>query len=570
MTYSLITPTEATNFELATNEKLGRGATADVFKKEINGKNFAIKIYKNPQSANWSKINLLTELGQKEDYEFVKNHAWPIGIVQKNGQNVGFAMQLFDLNLFKTIDNYYDNILRPNIREKHLLAIPNLVLIAKNLSIIVDRLHSKNIFLIDLKPQNIVINTTTNEVVLLDCDGFSVEYKNDKFPANLVSADYIAPEVTVNRLSPTVLGLGQDLYALSVLIFQLFNRGLHPFSGRLQIDLEATTNDDKAAAGYYAYGMEANPDIHPHTASFHEMWPDEVRSTFELCFIGNKRASASEWVDVFQNIETSMGYVRCESHPEDAQHIKFRDKDCMQCHIDGLQVTHSQTEKSPWKQSKVHSYTPPSPPPPKSSKGPLIFVLLFLGLIYLIHLINSNSSTSTTSITNQQNTSEFRVAASCASENLSGCSDLKICAMATDKINNITKWSLFESDKPYVTEAKRRNLLCGVSRRTNSSVESCNNNNTANCSDREICEKATVFGSDRWAGNSFLLPFVDEAKRRNLTCGISEKVSKVQKECSGADPSGCSFLQLCDKATTIQKGKKVWNPFSTKKLCKSG
>ena len=70
----MITPTEATNFELATNEKLGRGATADVFKKEIHAKNFAIKIYKNPQSANWSKINLLTELGQKEDYEFVKNH----------------------------------------------------------------------------------------------------------------------------------------------------------------------------------------------------------------------------------------------------------------------------------------------------------------------------------------------------------------------------------------------------------------------------------------------------------------------------------------------------------------
>ena len=152
---------------------------------------------------------------------------------------------------------------------------------------------------------------------------------------------------------------------------------MHPFSGRLQIDLEATTNDDKAAAGYYAYGMEANPDIHPHTASFHEMWPDEVRSTFELCFIGNKRASASEWVDVFQNIETSMGYVRCESHPEDAQHIKFRDKDCMQCHIDGLQVTHSRAEnlRETVKSSFLHFESPP----PQNQVGPLIFVLLFWG-----------------------------------------------------------------------------------------------------------------------------------------------------------------------------------------------
>ena len=325
MTYSLITPKDKIDFELNTSQKLGRGATADVFEKKINGKSYAIKIYKKPEGADWSKLNLLTELGEKKDYDFVKNHAWPVGIIQKNGQNIGFAMQLFDLNTFKTIDHYYNNILRKNVRKKDLLAVPNLVLIAKKLSTIIDKLHSKNIFIIDIKPENIVVNTTSNEVVLLDCDGFSVEYKNDKHPANHISPDYIAPEVTRNGLSPTVLGLGQDLYALSVLIFQLLNRGLHPFSGRLQIEIEGITNDDKAAAGYYAYGISANSSIHPHKASVHEMRPDEVLSTFELCFTGNKRASASEWIELFQNIEVSKGYGRCESHPEDEQHIKFRD-----------------------------------------------------------------------------------------------------------------------------------------------------------------------------------------------------------------------------------------------------
>ena len=177
---------------------------------------------------------------------------------------------------------------------------------------------------------------------------------------------------------------------------------------------------------------ETNPDIHPHTASFHERARRSPKY-FELCFIGNTCFSF-EWVDVFQNIETSMGYVRCESHPEMRNTSNFEIRTAcnatsMACR---LRIVKPKNLRG---NSQKFILTSPKSASPKSSKGPLIFVLLFLGLIYLIHLINSNSSTSTTSITNQQNTSEFRVAASCASENLSGCSDLKICAMATDKIN---------------------------------------------------------------------------------------------------------------------------------------
>ena len=151
-------------FEQDPKDHLGRGATADVYKAFIDGRYYALKIYKKPDQINWSKLKALTELGNDQEFSFVKTHAWPLGIIQKDSQNIGFAMELFDLGSFKTVDHYYDNILRSQISDTKLLALPNLILIAKNLSIEIEKFHKKNIYLIDIKPQNIAINTLTNEV----------------------------------------------------------------------------------------------------------------------------------------------------------------------------------------------------------------------------------------------------------------------------------------------------------------------------------------------------------------------------------------------------------------------
>ena len=53
-------------------------------------------------------------------------------------------------------------------------------------------------------------------------------------------------------------------------------------------------------------------------------------------------------------------------------------------------------------------------------------------------------------------------AESCKSENISNCSDLQICINATPKSTTWIKriWAGTEWSKPYVTEAKRRNLGC--------------------------------------------------------------------------------------------------------------
>ena len=406
----------------------------------------------------------MTELSLKADFDFTLTHAWPLGIVQEDGKNVGFAMDLFDLGFFRSVDHYYDNILRKEISDTRLLALPNLVLIAKNLCIELDRFHKKNIFLIDIKPQNIVVNTTTNEVVLLDCDGFAIEKDTVFYPANLISMDYIAPEVTAKKLRPENLGIAQDLYALSVLIFQILNRGLHPYSGKFKFDVNVTTNDDKAALGFYAYGVSTRVEIAPHVSSLHKMWPDRILTNLEAGFVSGKRANAAEWLAIFDSIEREKGFVRCENFPQNSQHIKFRDKECMQCRLDNLQITHAPKAPDKPKKYPLPPPIPSVPPPPKgisNSNGWIVVVIL--GFLALITLVNRNDSDANSSRVSNNDTAWTK-----CSDNPKKCDQSELCKKATTIKNGKRVWTTNNRYLRHVFEAKAREsqragaLYCNV------------------------------------------------------------------------------------------------------------
>ena len=572
MAYSLITPNSFQVFELDLGDHLGRGATADVYKVSIEGHYYALKIYKKPDKINWQKLKALTELGHDQEFSFVKTHAWPLGIVQKDQQSIGFAMELFDLDSFKTVDHYYDNILRAQISDTRLLALPNLVLIAKNLSLELGKFHQNNIHLIDIKPQNIAINTVTNEVIILDCDGFSFGKDNVHYPADFVSADYIAPEVTINKSPPQTLGLGQDLYALSVLIFQILNRGLHPYSGVSKVEIQVHTNDDKATLGnYYAYGKIDNPAVAPHVSSLHRHWEDNILSALESCFTGSVRTSAAEWVQIFEGIEHSKGYVRCDKFQQDSLHIKFRDKECLQCHLDGLQITHTPPPKP--QEPSFDPLPPPAPskPPPtvpKKMSGFAKFlsasILVLIVWAFFKNVETTNAQRTTSSVTTVTDTPGL-VAKNCY-ENVKFCDKKQLCFLATTTVNGRSSWiTTTTTFSKYMQEAKKRGLTCGVKTSSNSSSgkKVCSSTFPQNCSKDLLCARATILdGSQRkWRIHYFNRLYVQEAKKRGLTCGvkISSNSSSGKKVCESWSPENCSVEILCARATSLFAGKNKWS-----------
>jgi len=548
-------------FEQDPKDHLGRGATADVYKAFIDGRYYALKIYKKPDQINWSKLKALTELGNDQEFSFVKTHAWPLGIIQKDSQNIGFAMELFDLGSFKTVDHYYDNILRSQISDTKLLALPNLILIAKNLSIEIEKFHKKNIYLIDIKPQNIAINTLTNEVIILDCDGFSFERNGVHYPSDFVSPDYIAPEVTINRLSPQSLGRGQDLYALSVLNFQILNRGLHPYSGVTKVETNLNTNDDRATSGNYAYGDTANPAIAPHVSSLHLQWENNILSAFESCFTGSTRTSAAAWVQIFERIEHSKGYVRCDKFQQNSLHIKFRDKECMQCKLDGLQAPPPvPTPVEPSIAPQPRPVPQPTQNTPQKMTGFAKFLLVSV-LVLIVWAFLKNASTKETQVTDSSSTIVAETTKVTCGTNPQLCDEEILCSLATSN----GRWDTSYSNRKYSDAAKQRGLDCKVTvEQTARANDSCFKS-AYECTDKDLCKYAAIktsTGGAFWTSLGNLQGHVNLAKRRGLSCGVYKTAKKIPFRCKNT-ASSCNAIDLCSEATTQNlNGELIWDQYN--------
>ena len=145
-------------------------------------------------------------------------------------------------------------------------------------------------------------------VTLLDCDGYSVVSGNGNYyPATPPAKGHAAPEVLKNKGVSAELAEAQDCFALALDLFQVFNYGVSPFSGRINKGwLEAVYDDARVAAGYYPYGLHPNPAINPLPRSVHDCLPVSLREMFDRAFReGKERPTAREWEEVLRGLTES-------------------------------------------------------------------------------------------------------------------------------------------------------------------------------------------------------------------------------------------------------------------------
>lgn len=274
--------------------KLGSGAQANVYKAYFQGKEYAAKIFHSPSTLITKKLMAMIENAPTNLYKAVNGFTlpkltWPIRLIYhpKSNEAVGYLMELIDpVNSF-TLDYFYDFNLIKKLHSPEESALSCRLEIAANLSEAVAELHNLGHHCIDFKPQNIRVYKSSHAVTLIDCDGFSIlDRNNNRYPAHLLSTDYISPEVTRNKMQPENLGEQHDLYALAVIIFQLLNNGIHPFQGIPKRDFSLpNTNDEKAANGLYPYGIQENSRIQPSRQSIHNCFPPILRHLFDRAFV---------------------------------------------------------------------------------------------------------------------------------------------------------------------------------------------------------------------------------------------------------------------------------------------
>ncbi|NUS59419.1 MAG: DNA-binding protein, partial [Lysobacter sp.] len=256
--------------------------------------------------------------------------AWPTSLLRdRHGRFVGFLMPAVDVQATSELELI--------LQEKQARAaqLPTglgpKVTLAANLAAVVAALHARHHYIVDLKPVNLRFYRQSLHMAMLDCDGFSIQGVGERFPAPQFTPDYLAPEF--QRDGITAEGeQAQDRFALAVVVFQLLNFGIHPFTGRPIAASVPTDIPSRIAGRWYAYGVRANTNIAPNPGSGHARMPAELRTMFDRAFEsrGFGRPAAHEWQAMLESfaLRSTGRMVVCS---RDAVHQHYAGMDCAHC-----------------------------------------------------------------------------------------------------------------------------------------------------------------------------------------------------------------------------------------------
>ncbi len=256
--------------------------------------------------------------------------AWPQALLRdERGRFLGFLMPAVDVQATSELECIMQE------RQARKAGLPTglgaKITLAANLAGVIAALHEQGHHVIDLKPVNLRFYPQALYMAMLDCDGFSIQGHGERFEADQITPDYLAPEFQ-GRALPEGGETQQDLFALAVVVFQLLNFGIHPFSGRPNSDHVPTDIPGRIAQRCYAYGLHANPVLGPSPVSGHRSMPAELRLLFDRAFesSGATRPSANEWVVLLKAyaLRSSQRLIVCAANHE---HQHFAGYPCAAC-----------------------------------------------------------------------------------------------------------------------------------------------------------------------------------------------------------------------------------------------
>lgn len=299
------------------------------------------------RAANRRKLEAMLELSpelpdQVENGKRYVQIAWPqAAVFDGQGGFAGFVMPLLDMAQTAELEHIMQE------RQARAAGLPTglgpKLTLAANLAAVIDALHQQQHYVVDLKPVNLRFYRDSLYIAMLDCDGFSIQGHAERFPAEQFTADYLAPEFQRKGM-PAGTEMAQDRFALAVVIFQLLNFGIHPYSGRPGNAQVATDIPGRIRDGCYAYGVKRHKQLAPNATSGHALMPPELRAMFDRAFSPSpqpQRPSAADWAQLLRGYAQRSGgkLVVCTVNPE---HQHFAGQGCAACARDKVIVAAGQ------------------------------------------------------------------------------------------------------------------------------------------------------------------------------------------------------------------------------------
>ena len=325
--------TEFGDFSLVElQDKKARGGAGSIWEIK-NQQNFVAKIYhENIDTAGYeAKVDAMllsrpNALDAKNTFERFPAYTWPITKLTESNKFVGYVMPKLDFSKCVSLERFLNKKSRlvDNLSD----FVGNRHLIAHNLASAIDSIHAAEHLVVDLKPQNLIVERKKYLISVLDTDGFAIASSGRvTYPAKQFTPEYIAPEF-INKL-PHQVTIQQDYFALAVIIFRLFNNGIHPFQAGMKRSNK--TINEMVKRKYYAYGLTGDKGLIPSRFSEHQAWPKDLREAFDQAFKSKRRPSGADWTSILGQFNPSTS-VRAKTCSMNVNHVRL-DNRCPQCEL---------------------------------------------------------------------------------------------------------------------------------------------------------------------------------------------------------------------------------------------
>lgn len=187
------------------------------------------KIYHNPEEGNRGKKVAAMLQNPPEEQESI---AWVKALLfTPNKKFAGYLMQKLDVKNFRQWSELSNSKDRkqtaPNFDVKYGLNA------SRNFLLALDSVHEAGHRIGDINESNLFVNTNST-VMLVDMDSAQIQQGTHIYPCEVGKPMYVSSEISHGKLRDNPRTVESDIFAYTVMLFQMLTGGAHPMDGIYQ------------------------------------------------------------------------------------------------------------------------------------------------------------------------------------------------------------------------------------------------------------------------------------------------------------------------------------------------
>lgn len=305
---------------------LSSGGEGTIFETDLRG--MVCKVYRSDRLTAHRQQKVELMLSRKIDRPGI---CWPVDVAlnQKN-EFVGYLMPKAKGKPVQT-SMFVKPVLEksfPNWKRRDLVNLCGAFLDH------VAYLHNLNILIGDINPLNLLVDTNSNQLSIVDTDSFQIE----GFPCAVGTVNFTAPEIQGKNYEEFLRTKLHELFAVATMLFMILHPGKPPYAQQ-----GGGNPADNIRAMDFPYGFGGESSGKAPEGPWQRIWsnlPFKLKEAFSKTFKKNERIEVAEWRELIKAYLWGIdkGYNSNDLFPLT---FKIRDPITVPCGKCGTQFTQS-------------------------------------------------------------------------------------------------------------------------------------------------------------------------------------------------------------------------------------